>query len=54
MRQLNLIDSLLDFAKIEAGKMEILVEPVIIDEGDSRRGRHGRTYVGQGLRESDP
>ena len=54
MRQLNLIDSLLDFAKIEAGKMEILVEPVIIDEVDSRRGRHGRAYVGQGLRESDP
>jgi signal transduction histidine kinase len=32
MRQLNLIDSLLDFAKIEAGKMEILVEPVIIEK----------------------
>ena len=32
MRQLNLIDSLLDFAKIEAGKVEILVEPVIIEE----------------------
>lgn len=31
-RLLRLIDSLLDFAKIEAGKMEILVEPVRIDE----------------------
>ena len=31
-RQLNLIDSLLDFAKIEAGKTEILREPVMIDE----------------------
>ncbi len=32
MRQLNLIDSLLDFAKIEAGKVEILAEPVIVEE----------------------
>ena len=32
MRQLNLIDSLLDFAKIEAGKVDILVEPVSIAE----------------------
>ena len=31
-RLLGLIDSLLDFAKIEAGKIEILVEPVKIDE----------------------
>jgi signal transduction histidine kinase len=32
MRQLNLIDSLLEFAKIEAGKVDILVEPVSIVE----------------------
>ena len=31
-RLLDLIDSLLDFAKIEAGKMEIQLEPVRIDE----------------------
>jgi signal transduction histidine kinase len=31
-RLLNLIDSLLDFAKIEAGKMEVRVEPVRIQE----------------------
>jgi signal transduction histidine kinase len=31
-RQLALIDSLLDFAKIEAGKVEIVVEPVMIEE----------------------
>lgn len=31
-RLLGLIDSLLDFAKIEAGKIETLVEPVKIDE----------------------
>jgi signal transduction histidine kinase len=31
-RLLGLIDSLLDFAKIEAGKMEIQLEPVRIDE----------------------
>ncbi len=31
-RLLNLIDSLLDFAKIEAGKVELRVEPVKIDE----------------------
>jgi signal transduction histidine kinase len=31
-RQLALIDSLLDFAKIEAGKMDVLREPVMIDE----------------------
>jgi len=31
-RQLALIDSLLDFAKIEAGKVEIQLEPVKIDE----------------------
>ncbi len=31
-RLLNLIDSLLDFAKIEAGKMEVHVEPVRVDE----------------------
>jgi signal transduction histidine kinase len=31
-RLLHMIDSLLDFAKIEAGKVEILVEPVIIEE----------------------
>lgn len=31
-RQLNLIDSLLDFAKIEAGKVDVLVEPVMIEE----------------------
>ena len=31
-RLLNLIDSLLDFAKIEAGKMEVQVEPVGVDE----------------------
>src|SRR5262245_65832666 len=32
-RLLNLIDSLLDFAKIEAGKMEVRVEPVRVQEG---------------------
>jgi signal transduction histidine kinase len=31
-RLLNLIDSLLDFAKIEAGKMEVRVEPVRVQE----------------------
>jgi signal transduction histidine kinase len=31
-RLLNLIDSLLDFAKIEAGKMEVRVEPVNVTE----------------------
>jgi signal transduction histidine kinase len=31
-RLLNLIDSLLDFAKIEAGKMEVCVEPVRVEE----------------------
>jgi signal transduction histidine kinase len=31
-RLLNQIDSLLDFAKIEAGKMEVHVEPVKVDE----------------------
>ena len=31
-RQLNLIDSLLDFAKIEAGKVDVQREPVMIDE----------------------
>lgn len=31
-RLLNLIDSLLDFAKIEAGKMEVQVEPVRVSE----------------------
>ena len=31
-RQLNLIDSLLDFAKIEAEKVDVLREPVMIDE----------------------
>lgn len=31
-RQLNLIDSLLDFARIEAGKVDVLREPVMIDE----------------------
>ena len=31
-RLLNQIDSLLDFAKIEAGKMEVRLEPVAIDE----------------------
>jgi signal transduction histidine kinase len=31
-RLLNLIDSLLDFAKIEAGKMEVRVEPVNVGE----------------------
>ena len=31
-RLLGLIDSLLDFAKIEAGKMEVRVEPVEVDE----------------------
>src|SRR4029077_20363957 len=31
-RLLNQIDSLLDFAKIEAGKMDVNVEPVKVDE----------------------
>ena len=31
-RLLNQIDSLLDFAKIEAGKMEVTVQPVKVDE----------------------
>jgi len=31
-RLLTLIDSLLDFAKIEAGKMEVRAEPVQVDE----------------------
>src|SRR4030095_1993586 len=31
-RLLNQIDSLLDFAKIEAGKMEVRVEPVKVNE----------------------
>jgi two-component system sensor histidine kinase ChiS len=31
-RQLDLIDSLLDFARIEAGKVEIVVEPVMIED----------------------
>jgi signal transduction histidine kinase len=31
-RLLNLIDSLLDFAKIEAGKMEVRIEPVRVQE----------------------
>jgi signal transduction histidine kinase len=31
-RLLNQIDSLLDFAKIEAGKMEVRLEPVAVDE----------------------
>ena len=54
MRQLNLIDSLLDFAKIEAGKMEILVEPVIIEKVIQGAAATVEPMLDKDSRASDP
>ena len=44
-RLLGLIDSLLDFAKIEAGKLEVQVEPVDLEEIIRRRCLSSRIYI---------